>query len=247
MPRSTVFKTGGFRSAGLMVTRGRFRDTCVLLRELAKDRAGQVTDPAVLLGAGSRYRHPDGSEWALSTHKVGKVGLPTGSLAVEDALSGPWEADWITIDGRTPAPSSASVILQIAEPVQPSRHRHPLVATAMVLLEPDLPTTWARRRSADGSPLALGTDSATGGFFDQSRYERLNEILEDESLDDVVVRATIEHGFYVDPPGAEEASVIFFGCGMGDGAYPLWQGLNDRGVVTALLCDLEVLDHLQPI
>ena len=42
-------------------------------------------------------------------------------------------------------------------------------------------------------------------------------------------------------------NVLFFDCGMGDGAYPTCIGRTVLGDVACFVADLELLDHAQPV
>jgi hypothetical protein len=102
-----------------------------------------------------------------------------------------------------------------------------------------------------GAFYGIPVDTGTAAFVDATALAPLRQYLDrlDQQEMEVIESDPISlaslngeaHNIVLDD--ATGLNVVVFGCGMGDGNYPVWVGRNRSGDPTCFIADLEILSH----
>lgn len=202
--------------------------------------------------AGTRYGWPDGTHSVIDVVVVGELKLPTGRLIAQDPGWGQHrEVTPFTVPippGRYPVTLSVSrwdqsPARRIASPLR-------LVNAAKLVVADEPAASWELALQPGQDPATLneghffgfGVDTGTGCFMDAAASRHLYQLRQDHYWEHAI-RAVAEHGGLDIPTADPDLNIIMFGCGMGDGAYPVWIGRSASHDAVCFLADLELLQH----
>lgn len=196
-----------------------------------------------LFAVGTKYRWPEGTSVELQVEELGDLRLPSGCLCVTDPSAAPWEL--VDLPTALLAPDGyVRVGRSYTTTGEPGDA--PDGAGAWVVLVGARPMSWHMAKSESGQRLQLFVDSGSGAFLDRTAVDALVAIQDDEAREAEMTTRTIKDGSYA-VADEDAASIITFNCGLGDGVYDCWHGYDGDGNVVALLCDLELLHHLERV
>lgn len=198
--------------------------------------------PDELFEAGARYSWPEGDECVVRVADVCALSCPSGRVAVCGLESAVAPGATLTDhEVLTVPPGDYPLRLAVAK-FQPNRY-YPegfeRVAAAALRVNAAPTTGWTLAAKS------LAVDAGTGCIFDLANTAPLIELAQQADGDLEIVSDTLTNRYCLRPPDRDPALVAFFECGMGDGTYDLWVGLDERGKPSELLADLELLDHGQ--
>lgn len=203
-----------------------------------------MSNPNTLLAEGSRYRW-EGTVFLVRNASSEVVHLPTRAIAIVDAAAAPWELrDLQAALGSVGG--SAQVVVTYVEPEACADGGSAVVAGVVAYFSDEPVTSWQLARTKGGMPLRISVDSGMAALLDPSAAERLAHFQDDPELGRSLTEHVLERGWYACPGPQGTVLALVVNCGMGDGIYDCWVGHSDDGRVVALLCDFELLDHLEP-
>ena len=208
----------------------------------------EIFDYSKLLQDGVELRTASGNA-NLKCHKVGELVTPTGKIIACDAF--------VFLD-RSPFT------------VQLSPGRYPVVLSVAHFDDGDQRVAYAALRIRDGQPhhweMALvpgqdvgslqpdhifcyGVDSGTGCFMDPKASQALAEKLDDDEDYFETLIAEMEKTYVhtwswanVEMDTNTNANLIAFSSGLGDGCYPSYFGLDEKGNPMILVTDFGVFN-----
>ncbi|MBB5802276.1 hypothetical protein F4560_002044 [Saccharothrix ecbatanensis] len=170
----------------------------------------------------------------------GTVRLPSGRLVVADPA-------WLSVElepfTATVRPGDYGVELAVVRFVTEEHRR---VAAAKLVVSTEPVASWEPALTAGQNPVLLGdgaffgfgVDAGTACFVDGDVLGEMERILE-ESCETVV---GIPAGETVEVREPESgATLVAFGSGWGDGAYPTWVGRTADGDIACFVADMLVL------
>jgi hypothetical protein len=235
--------------------------------EPAQRRAGRSLEPpnfAPMFQPGVRYRlnGNNGSELVVEVDEAGEVNLATGRLVGCDPF-------WVVPGDNANAPYTVTVPPgRYPVDVSFARQDHPdprstlgtrLGAAARLTVRDEPAERWelAIRPGEDLADLGpdefygIPVDTGTAAFVDDSALVALRhyvEGLDQEDMDviesDPISLASLNGEAYnIVLDATTGLNVAVFGCGMGDGTYPVWVGRNGSGDPTCFIADLEILSR----
>jgi hypothetical protein len=230
-------------------------------------RAGRSLEPpdfAPMFQPGVRYRLKGNnrSELVVEVDEVGDLDLATGRLVGCDPF---WAEPGSGFDVPytvTVPPGHYPVDVSFARQENPdprSTLGTRLGAAARLTVRDEPAETWelavqAGQDLADLGPgefYGIPVDTGTAAFVDDSalaslsRYvDRLDQQDMQAFESDPLSRASVDGAAYnIVLDDATGLNVVVFGCGMGDGDYPVWIGRNSSGDPTCFIADLEILSR----
>lgn len=237
--------------------------------EPAPRRAGRRLQPpdfAPMFQPGVRYRlnGNSGSELVVEVDDAGDVNLTTGRLVGCDPF---WVVPGDGADADTPytvtvPPGRYPVAVSFARQDRPdprSTLGSRLGAAARLTVRDEPAERWelAIRPGEDlaeagpGGFYGIVVDTGTAAFLDDSALVSLRHYVDrlgQEGMDvieaDPISLASLNgeaRNIVLDD--ATGRNVVVFGCGMGDGTYPVWVGRNGSGDATCFIADLEILSR----
>ena len=109
-------------------------------------------------------------------------------------------------------------------------------AAVIMTLTDDPVASWRPAVGDRDAPGRFGVDYGFGGIFDLAHQGVPDAWLGD--IEQTLVVHEIDEPYF--SLGQDPREVIIFDCGMGDGAYAVWEGLSARQEIAALLVDLEL-------
>jgi hypothetical protein len=183
----------------------------------------------------------DGETVATSVIEADRIDLPTGRIVAGDVFLG----------GSDPLDRAFEPGLQPVRLLMVRFEDGGDVVAAVAIGAPDRVARWLPAFGAaanpDGTtdPLGFAVDSGTAGYAsaetaalydDDAGTDRILERLQAGSTDAGFTWLSIEPG-----SSAGTTSMIAVASGYGDGAYPVWWGLDAQGRPVALLTDFGVL------
>lgn len=195
-----------------------------------------------MFDAGARHEWPENGRSVLTVSDVWTLACPTGRIAVcglESAFEG--LGTFADYEILTVPPGEYPLTLSVAN--FPPSDEFPTdfqrVAAAALGIRSSNVTAWTK------SARSLEIDAGTGCIIDLANTAQLVALREEQNGDLAVIRETLTDRFATRPREFSPAHVAFFECGMGDGTYDLWIGRDESGDASALIADLELLDHAQ--
>ena len=237
--------------------------------EPAPRRPGRSLEPpdfAPMFQPGVRYRlnGNNGSDLVIEVDEAGDVNLATGRLVGCDPF---WVVPGDGADADAPytvtvPPGRYPVDVSFArqdrsDPRSTLGTRLGSAARLTVRDEPAERWELAIRPGEDLADLGPGgffgivVDTGTAAFVDASALVPLRHYVDrlgQEDMDvidsDPISLASLNgeaQNIVLDD--ATGLNVVVFGCGMGDGTYPVWVGRNGSGDPTCFIADLEILSH----
>ncbi|MFC9688566.1 DUF4241 domain-containing protein [Kribbella sp. NPDC056951] len=204
---------------------------------------------SVIFRAGDRYSWSSGSQSETEVISAGAVHFPTGMVVAADpawSINPLEESDAVAAKVPTGSyPVSLLVSVWRQAPASGAVPRSKVCASKVHVS--DDPVTHWRPAFPSGSDqsVALGfaVDSGTASFFDFSAKDWLTARQENDDWWDEVSDVLRRDLYVLIEDQATGANAIIYECGMGDGVYEVWLGLNADGQVAEILVDLELLSH----
>lgn len=170
---------------------------------------------------------------------LGELVMSSGRLIVGDPLPG--------LIGDP----LARIVAPGAYPVTLFRHGD-WNAYAVVKFSESQISSWELATDESGSSELVGNvDSGFASFMDaetrqlierrDQREQQFNPDYSDYLFGALFMDLPSEAGGIHLPDPQDKRNVVVFSSGFGDGSYPVWWGLDSRGEVAAILCDLQVI------
>jgi hypothetical protein len=222
----------------------------------------QPPDLDAMFQPGVRYRFDEdigGGEAVIEVDDLDDLYLPTGRLVAADPFwvgIGDDAAYTVTVP---PGRYHVEVSFARSDPPDPDALIPRLGAAARLKIRDEPAAAWEMALRPGEDVVDLGSDefygfdvdTGTGAFLDESaiaplrrRVERIDRGGPEAVEEDEMTRAAIDgEAFNLVLDQATGLNVVVFGCGMGDGAYPVWIGCNSSGDPTCFIADLEILSH----
>jgi hypothetical protein len=199
--------------------------------------------------AGDRYSWSSGSQSETEIISAGEVHFPTGMVVAADPA---WSINPLEESDAVAAnvpPGSYPVSLLVSVWRQPPASGvipRSKVCASKVRISNDPVTQWRPAfPSESDQSVALGfaVDSGTASFFDFSAKDWLTARQDNDDWWDEISDVLLRDLYVLIEDQATGANAIIYECGMGDGAYEVWLGLNADGQVAEIFVDLELLSH----
>ncbi len=212
-----------------------------------------MRDYDALFRGGVRYTWASGSQCETEIVEAGYLDLPTGKVVIADpdwAISPLEETDAvaaIAAPGRYPISLLVASWEKAPEPGLPPMKK---VCASKLRISDDPVVEWRpafpSASTDDGDEVGafgISVDSGTASFFDFSAREWLAGFLSDDDRWRAIAD-DLRRSLYVSfQDQRTSANVVIYECGMGDGVYGVWLGLNLASQVSQVLVDLELLSH----
>lgn len=182
-------------------------------------------------------------EFTTEIREIGTLHLPSGKIVCCDPLVFP-EAEPFE---QTVPPGRYPVALHLVH-LAPDHMR---VGYAILRFKDQLSASW-RMATVEGQDLSsleedeifgYGVDAGTGCFMDHEAAKKLDQLMQENSYyyDDFIAPVYDE---WTDIQLNEQGlNTILFHSGWGDGFYPSYWGLDEKGEPVCLVTDFGVLDE----
>ncbi|WP_165956491.1 DUF4241 domain-containing protein [Kribbella antibiotica] len=199
--------------------------------------------------AGDRYSWSSGSHSETEIISAGVVHFLTGAVVAADpawSINPLEESDAVAANvppGSYPVSLLVSVWQQTPASGVVPRSK---VCVAKLHVSNDPVTQWVPAfpsGSDDGAILGFAVDSGTASFFDFSAKDWLTARQAADDWYDEISDLLLRDHYVLVEDQATGFNAIVYECGMGDGVYEVWLGLNSDRQVAEILVDLELLSH----
>jgi nucleoid DNA-binding protein len=211
------------------------------LLDLKFSREAKLIEPSNMLsGIGSSFKVlRDGSRAEIHVHQLPDLSLPSGRVVASDLIIGDSEPFSRTV------PSGRCRVAVVLASVDPGNLEHQRVALALLRFTDAPIARWepaavGEEGQPTSAPFEYGVDSGKGSFCDADTYERFKEAQDhsDEFTELISSELGGNKWLHIE---TSRGSAAVFSSGYGDGSYPSFFGLDDKGAPVVLVTDFKIL------